>query len=214
MMSVKSSSAGGIVVSNASLSVWQDCPEDRDRLILRDGSRVEDPVLLVYCGGPLPRVTARGPAMLVEFRSAATALPLGASNLRLELETQVVYVDSDGLDYAQTAQGCYFFINGTAKRSGVLRAPLHALPPGTNCTWNVKGALGDRIWLYFASYSQVSELAFSVLGDPTGYSNSFFPCILRMGKNFPFWHQVFREKKSYVHMNDSTENLPLFVQKS
>ncbi|OXU18511.1 hypothetical protein TSAR_014139 [Trichomalopsis sarcophagae] len=92
--------------------------------------------------------------MLVEFRSSPIAVPLGASSLRLELETQVVYVDSDGLDYAQTPQGCYFLINGTLKRSGVLRAPLHALPPGTNCTWSVKGSVGDRIWLYFASYSQ------------------------------------------------------------
>ena len=154
-MSVKSNSVGGVVYSNLSLSVWQDCPADRDRLIIRDGSRVEDPVLLVYCGGPLPRVTARGPAMLVEFRSSHIAVPLGGSALRVELETQVIYVDSDGLDYAQTAQGCYFFINGTVKRSGTLRAPLHALPPATNCTWSVKGQLGDRIWLYFASYSQV-----------------------------------------------------------
>ncbi|KAJ8664857.1 hypothetical protein QAD02_006519, partial [Eretmocerus hayati] len=78
----------------------------------------------------------------------------------------VVYVDSDGLDYAQTPQGCYFFINGTTKRSGTLRAPLHALPPGTNCTWNVKGNVGDRIWLYFASYSQRD------LHTPTENSNT------------------------------------------
>ncbi|XP_023245630.1 uncharacterized protein LOC106640896 [Copidosoma floridanum] len=160
MMSVKSSSsaASGLLLSNhtaqGQLTVWQECPEHKDRLIIRDGSRPEDPVLLIYCGGLLPRITARGPAMLLEFRSSAQAVALGASALRLELETQVVYVDSDGLDYAQTPTGCFFIINGTARRSGPMRAPLHALPPGTNCTWNIKGAAGDRIWLYFASYWQ------------------------------------------------------------
>ncbi|KAL7290213.1 hypothetical protein TKK_0015919 [Trichogramma kaykai] len=154
MMSVKTSPTALGNNGSQALVVWNDCPEERDRIILRDGSRSEDQILLIYCGGPLPRVTARGPAMLVEFHSSATALPLGASQLRVELETQVVYVDSDGYDYAQTAQGCYFFINGTQKRSGMMRAPLHALPPGTNCTWNIKGASGDRVWLYFASYSQ------------------------------------------------------------
>ena len=92
MMSVKSSSTGANIASNVSLTVWQDCPEDRDRILIRDGSRIEDPVLLVYCGGPLPRITARGPAMLVEFSSSSVAVPLGASQLRVELETQVLYI--------------------------------------------------------------------------------------------------------------------------
>ncbi|XP_011053058.1 PREDICTED: uncharacterized protein LOC105145301 [Acromyrmex echinatior] len=160
MISVKSTSTGPVGLSatvNTSLSVWQDCSPDRDRLIFRDGPRTEDPILLVYCGGPLPQVTARGPAMQVEFRSSPVAIPLGASSLRLELELRVIYVDSDGLDYAKGPQGCHFFVNGTgvgSKRSGTIRAPLHALPPGSNCTWNIKGAIGDRVWIYFSSYSQ------------------------------------------------------------
>lgn len=72
--------------------MWQDCPEERDKIVIRDGSRVEDPILLIYCGGPLPRITARGPAMLVEFRSSHMAIPIGASSLRLELETQVTKI--------------------------------------------------------------------------------------------------------------------------
>ncbi|KYN19372.1 hypothetical protein ALC57_08288 [Trachymyrmex cornetzi] len=160
MISVKSTPTGPVGLSatvNTSLSVWQDCSPDRDRLIFRDGARTEDPVLLVYCGGPLPQVTARGPAMQVEFRSSPVAIPLGASSLRLELELRVIYVDSDGLDYAKGPQGCHFFVNGTgvgSKRSGTIRAPLHALPPGSSCTWNIKGAIGDRVWIYFSSYSQ------------------------------------------------------------
>ncbi|XP_015595312.1 uncharacterized protein LOC107267765 isoform X2 [Cephus cinctus] len=156
MISVRASPTGpvGLAINNSTLSVWQDCPFDRDRLIFRDGSRLEDPILLIYCGGPLPRITARGTTMLVEFRSSPLAMPLGASALRIELDVQVVYVDSDGLDYARGPQGCHFFVNETAKRSGVLRAPLHALPPGSSCTWNIKGATGDRIWIYFSSYSQ------------------------------------------------------------
>ncbi|EZA51466.1 hypothetical protein X777_09735 [Ooceraea biroi] len=160
MISVKSTPTGPVGLNaaiNASLSVWQDCPPEKDRLIFRDGARTEDPILLVYCGGPLPQVTARGPAMQVEFRSSPVATALGASALRLELELRVIYVDSDGLDYAKGAQGCHFFVNGTgvgSKRSGIIRAPLHALPPGSSCTWNIKGATGDRVWLYFSSYSQ------------------------------------------------------------
>ncbi|XP_033215455.1 uncharacterized protein LOC117171910 [Belonocnema kinseyi] len=156
MISVKASSTSlaGLATSNSTLSVWQDCPMDRDRLIFRDGSHLEDPVLLVYCGGPLPKVTARGSTMLVEFRSSPLAIPLGASSLRLEMDIQVIYVDSDGMDFAQGTQGCYFFVNGTSKRNGILRAPLHALPPTSSCTWNIKGAIGDRVWIYFSSYSQ------------------------------------------------------------
>ncbi|XP_012259017.1 uncharacterized protein LOC105687742 isoform X2 [Athalia rosae] len=156
MMSVKPSTPGpaGLATNNATLSVWQDCPVERDRIILRDGAGPDDPILLTYCGGPLPRVTARGPTMLVEFRSSALAIPLGASAMRLELEAEVVFVDSDGLDYARGSQGCHFFVNGTAKRSGILRAPLHSLPPGSSCTWNIQGLAGDRVWIYFSSYSQ------------------------------------------------------------
>ncbi|XP_057323638.1 uncharacterized protein LOC130666541 [Microplitis mediator] len=140
--------------NTSKLSVWQDCPPEKDRLVFRDGSRLEDAILLVYCGGPLPRITARGPAMLIEFRSSPLAIPLGSSPLRVELQVPVVYVDSDGLDYARGEQGCHFFINDTTKRSGILRAPQHTLPPGSVCTWNIKGSVGDRIWFYFSSFTQ------------------------------------------------------------
>ncbi|XP_063981005.1 uncharacterized protein LOC135164513 [Diachasmimorpha longicaudata] len=136
------------------LSVWHDCPPEKDRLVFRDGPRLEDSILLVYCGGPLPRITARGPAMLIEFRSSPLPIPLGSSPLRLELEIPVVYVDSDGLDYARGDQGCNFYVNDTSKRSGILRAPQHTLPLGSVCTWNLRGSVGDRVWLYFSSYSQ------------------------------------------------------------
>lgn len=140
--------------NTSKLSVWQDCPPEKDRLVFRDGPRLEDSILLVYCGGPLPRITARGPAMLIEFRSSSLAIPLGSSSLRLELEVPVVYVDSDGLDYARGDQGCHFFVNDTTKRSGILRAPQHTLPLGSVCTWNIRGSVGDRVWIYFSSYSQ------------------------------------------------------------
>ncbi|XP_066582261.1 uncharacterized protein [Prorops nasuta] len=155
MISVKNNPNGpaGSSSTNGSLSVWQDCPKDRDRFVFRDGPKLGDPILLIYCGGPLPRITARGSTMLVEFHSSPLATPFGASTLRMELEVQVLYVDSDGLDYARETHGCQFFINDTQQRSGVLKAPLHALPPSSSCTWNIKGSYGDRIWLYFSSYS-------------------------------------------------------------
>ncbi|XP_060815938.1 uncharacterized protein LOC132907159 isoform X1 [Bombus pascuorum] len=179
MISVKSTPTGpvGITTANSTLSVWQDCRPEKDHLIFRDGVRPEDSILLIYCGGPLPRITARGPTMQVEFRSSPIAIPLGASALRLELEIQVVYVDSDGLDYAKGPQGCHFFVNGTNKRSGILRAPLHALPPNSSCTWNIKGSAGDRVWIYFSSYSQ-RDLTGSVENNAS--SQSDVPCAIKL----------------------------------
>ncbi|XP_017760684.1 PREDICTED: uncharacterized protein LOC108551155 [Eufriesea mexicana] len=179
MISVKSTPTDpvGITTANSTLSVWQDCPPEKDQLIFQDGIRPEDPILLVYCGGSLPRITARGPTMQVEFRSSPIAIPLGASALRLELEIQVVYVDSDGLDYAKGFQGCHFFVNGTSKRSGILRAPLHALPPNSSCTWNIKGSAGDRVWIYFSSYSQ-RDLTDSVENNAS--SQSDIPCAIKL----------------------------------
>ncbi|KAF7989794.1 hypothetical protein HCN44_008468 [Aphidius gifuensis] len=136
------------------LSVWQDCTSEKDRLVFRDGSKLDDPILLIYCGGPLPRITARGPVMLIEFKSSSIPIPLGSSKMRLELDVPVVYVDSDGLDYARGNQGCHFYINETNKRSGIFRAPQHTLPMGSICTWDIRGSIDDRVWLYFSSYTE------------------------------------------------------------
>ncbi|XP_034193271.1 uncharacterized protein LOC117610238 isoform X2 [Osmia lignaria lignaria] len=184
MISVKSTPTGpsGITSANATLTVWQDCPAEKDRLIFRDGVRAEDPILLIYCGGALPRITARGPTMQVEFQSSPIAIPLGGSALRIELEIQVVYVDSDGLDYAKDPQGCHFFVNGTNKRTGVLRAPQHALPPNSSCTWNIKGSAGDRVWIYFSSYSQRDLTDLSQV-ENNASSQSDLPCAVK----FIFW---------------------------
>lgn len=184
MISVKSSPST-VAINNSSLKVWQDCVSDKDRVIFRDGSKLEDPVLLVYCGGSLPAIKARGPTMLVEFRSSSLAIPLGASALKVELDAQVMYVDSDGLDYARGPQGCHFFINATAKRSGNLRAPLHALPPNSTCTWNIKGNLGDRVWLYFSSYSQRDLTTPTDIGDSNGNNTALTEtiCVIKI----TFW---------------------------
>ncbi|XP_015171344.1 PREDICTED: uncharacterized protein LOC107063773 [Polistes dominula] len=202
MISVKNSPTGptGLTSSNASLSIWNDCTGEKDRLIFHDGLRTEDPILLIYCGGPLPRVIARGPNMLVEFRSSPIAIPLGASALRLELEVQVIYVDSDGLDYARNSEGCHFFVNGTAKRSGTLRAPFHALPPTSSCTWNIKGSAGDRVWIYFSSYSQ-RDLTTSTENNASTQSDSI------CGVKLLFWDGSPLTGLPMVTLCDSTPKL-------
>lgn len=173
MISVKPSNQV-TATNNSTLVVWQDCLPDKDRLIFHDGPRTDDPILLIYCGGPLPTLKARGSSMLVEFRSSALAIPLGLSPLRIELEVQVIYVDSDGLDYARESQGCLFHINSTAKRTGIIRAPLHALPPSSNCTWIIKGSVDERVWLYFSSYSQrdLTTISDNVINSNSNSNNT------------------------------------------
>lgn len=86
---------------------WRECTGERDRLIFYDGASTDDPVLVEYCGGDwLPRVTSRGPEMLVAFHSSPFSAPprpaAPAAPLRgFELDVDVVFADSDSLDYAR-----------------------------------------------------------------------------------------------------------------
>lgn len=88
---------------------WRECTGERDRLIFYDGASTDDPVLVEYCGGDwLPRVTSRGPEMLVAFHSSPFSAPLRPpappAPLRgFELDVDVVFADSDSLDYARYA---------------------------------------------------------------------------------------------------------------
>ncbi|XP_049706597.2 uncharacterized protein LOC110375569 isoform X1 [Helicoverpa armigera] len=155
---------------------WRECTGERDRLIFYDGASTDDPVLVEYCGGDwLPRVTSRGPEMLVAFHSSPFSAPLRppapAAPLRgFELDVDVVFADSDSLDYAREARRCEFHVkassseeetNSTAAgsgrgRRGKLRAPAHTLPPNTTCTWTFHGRPGDLVWIYFSSFTQYS----------------------------------------------------------
>ncbi|CAH0584579.1 unnamed protein product [Chrysodeixis includens] len=155
---------------------WRECTGERDRLIFYDGASTDDPVLVEYCGGDwLPRVTSRGPEMLVAFHSSPFSAPLRppapAAPLRgFELDVDVVFADSDSLDYAREARRCEFHVkassseeetNSTASgsgrgRRGRLRAPAHTLPPNTTCTWTFHGRPGDLVWIYFSSFTQYS----------------------------------------------------------
>ncbi|CAH1638460.1 unnamed protein product [Spodoptera littoralis] len=155
---------------------WRECTGERDRLIFYDGASTDDPVLVEYCGGDwLPRVTSRGPEMLVAFHSSPFSAPLRppapAAPLRgFELDVDVVFADSDSLDYAREARRCEFHVKASSSeeetnttiagsgrgRRGKLRAPAHTLPPNTTCTWTFHGRPGDLVWIYFSSFTQYS----------------------------------------------------------
>ncbi|XP_025836544.1 uncharacterized protein LOC108736059 isoform X2 [Agrilus planipennis] len=170
------------------LRAWRDCTGERDHLIFYDGGSTNDPVLAKYCGGDwLPRVVSRGPEMLVAFHSSPFSIPLHSppsqSPLRgFELDVEIVFVDSDSLDFSHEAAGCNFELNATDPdgdevwtgrgRRGELLSTRHSLPPNTTCTYSFKGFPNDLVWISFVSYSQRALLvgenaAHALLGNGT-----------------------------------------------
>lgn len=149
------------------LRAWRECTGERDHLIFYDGPSTNDPVLVKYCGGDwLPRVVSHGPWMLVAFHSSPFSIPLHSntahSPLRgFELDVDVIFADSDSLDYSRESRRCEFDVNATNAddlweergRRGRLLSPRHTLPPNTTCTYKFHGQPGDLVWVYFISYS-------------------------------------------------------------
>ncbi|KAJ0178028.1 hypothetical protein K1T71_005851 [Dendrolimus kikuchii] len=172
----RSISMASLNKTGRAVRAWRECTGERDRLIFYDGASTDDPVLVEYCGGDwLPRVTSRGPEMLVAFHSSPFSAPLRpaapAAPLRgFELDVDVVFADSDSLDYAREARRCEFHVKASSSeeesnatsagggrgRRGRLRAPAHTLPPNTTCTWTFHGRPGDLVWIYFSSFIQYS----------------------------------------------------------
>ncbi|KAF5293767.1 hypothetical protein FQA39_LY03252 [Lamprigera yunnana] len=166
----RSISVLGLNKTVRALRAWRDCTGERDHLIFYDGGSTNDPVLAKYCGGDwLPRVISRGSEMLVAFHSSPFSIPLHSppsqSPLRgFELDVDVIFADSDSLDYSHESLGCDFDVNATDPdsddvwtgrgRRGRLVSPRHSLPPNTTCTYKFKGYSGDLLWLSFTSYSQ------------------------------------------------------------
>ncbi|CAH0730112.1 unnamed protein product, partial [Brenthis ino] len=171
----RSISMASLNKTGRAVRAWRECTGERDRLIFYDGASTDDPVLVEYCGGDwLPPVTSRGPEMLVAFHSSPFSAPPRAATphapLRgFELDVDVIFADSDSLDYAREARRCEFHVkassseeelNSTALnvrgRRGRLHAPTHTLPPNTTCTWTFHGRPGDLVWIYFSSFTQYS----------------------------------------------------------
>lgn len=163
----RSISMASLNKTGRALRAWRECTGERDHLIFYDGPSTNDPVLVKYCGGDwLPRVVSHGPWMLVAFHSSPFSIPLHSntahSPLRgFELDVDVIFADSDSLDYSRESRRCEFHINATSQddlweergRKGRLLSPRHTLPPNTTCTWKFHGQPGDLIWIYFVSYS-------------------------------------------------------------
>nr|XP_026487295.1 uncharacterized protein LOC113394267 [Vanessa tameamea] len=171
----RSISMASLNKTGRAVRAWRECTGERDRLIFYDGASTDDPVLVEYCGGDwLPPVTSRGPEMLVAFHSSPFSAPPRATTphapLRgFELDVDVIFADSDSLDYAREARRCEFHVkassseeelNATAVnvrgRRGRLHAPTHTLPPNTSCSWTFHGRPGDLVWVYFSSFTQYS----------------------------------------------------------
>ncbi|XP_013182509.1 PREDICTED: uncharacterized protein LOC106128593 [Papilio xuthus] len=171
----RSISMASLNKTGRAVRAWRECTGERDRLIFYDGASTDDPVLIEYCGGDwLPRVTSRGPEMLVAFHSSPFSAPprpaAPAAPLRgFELDVDVVFADSDSLDYAREARRCEFHVKASSSeeetnatsaggrgRRGRLHAPTHTLPPNTTCTWTFHGRPGDLVWIYFSSFTQYS----------------------------------------------------------
>ncbi|KAL3272513.1 hypothetical protein HHI36_013989 [Cryptolaemus montrouzieri] len=181
----RSINVAGLNKTARALRAWRDCTGERDHLIFYDGGSTNDPVLAKYCGGDwLPRVVSRGPEMLVAFHSSPFSIPLHSpqahSPLRgFELDVDVIFADSDSLDYSRTSTKCEFDVNSTNPdsdeiwtgrgRKGRLVSPKHSLPPNTTCTYKFMGYPGDLVWISFISYSQrallVGESAHALLGN-------------------------------------------------
>ncbi|XP_049874447.1 uncharacterized protein LOC126372641 [Pectinophora gossypiella] len=175
-MQIKRSISASMNKTGRVMRAWRECTGERDRLIVYDGGSTDDPVLVEYCGGDwLPRVTSRGPEMLVAFHSSPYSAPLRpaarAQPLRgFELDVDVIFADSDSLDYVREARRCEFHVKASSSeeegnvtsagagrgRRGLLRAPQHTLPPRTTCTWTFHGRPGDLVWVYFSSFTHYS----------------------------------------------------------
>ncbi|XP_057653185.1 uncharacterized protein LOC130892023 [Diorhabda carinulata] len=174
MQMKRSINVAGLNKTERMLRAWRDCTGERDHLIFYDGGSTNDAVLAKYCGGDwLPRVVSRGPEMLVAFHSSPFSIPLHSpsslSTLRgFELDVEVIFVDSDSLDFSRHTLDCIFHINATSPdsdeiwtgrgRKGKLLSPKHSLPPNTTCTYKFRGYPEDLVWIAFISYSHKALL--------------------------------------------------------
>lgn len=93
------------------LRTWNECAGYKDHLVFYDGPTTEDPVLVKFCGGDwLPSIASRGPEMLVAFHSSPFSVPLNniiepdTAVRGFELDVNVVFVDSDSLDYSRESR--------------------------------------------------------------------------------------------------------------
>lgn len=171
MQMKRSISVASMNKTGKALRAWKECTGERDHLIFYDGGTTNDPVLVKYCGGDwLPRIVSRGPEMLVAFHSSPFSIPLHSlsapSPLRgFELDVNIIFADSDSLDYSREVRSCEFDVNATNPdndeiwtrqkgRFGRLLSPRHTLPPNTTCTYRFHGKPQDKIWIYFVSYTQ------------------------------------------------------------
>lgn len=179
MQMKRSINVAGLNKTERILRAWRDCTGERDHLIFYDGGSTNDAVLAKYCGGDwLPRVVSRGPEMLVAFHSSPFSIPLHSpssqSPLRgFELDVEVIFVDSDSLDFSRQNTDCMFYVNATSPdsdeiwtgsgRRGRLVSPKHSLPPNSTCVYKFFGYPDDLIWISFISYSHKALL----VGDNT-----------------------------------------------
>ncbi|CAH1400417.1 unnamed protein product [Nezara viridula] len=127
------------------------CSSTEDRLLFfNTGDTVP---LAEYCGGGLlPHVISRGPSLTVVFSSSPYASPQPGPEHGFSLSIDVIFADSDSLDFARGSK-CEFFVNGTKSSRGQVISPRHSLPPNITCNYRLWGASYHRVWIYFAAYT-------------------------------------------------------------
>ncbi|GIY66696.1 uncharacterized protein CDAR_583371 [Caerostris darwini] len=140
--------------SGTSFLLSTDCLSG-DSVRIYDGPSIRSPQLLEFCGsGSLPEIVSSGNEVLVQIYSAPYQ---HLSNSRVEIEVSVRY-EMVQEETPEDNGRCFFTLDGTKRRWGLIHSPRHTMPPNTNCTYKLIGASKyDRIWLYFVSFFVLVE---------------------------------------------------------
>uniref|UniRef100_T1JCM1 CUB domain-containing protein n=1 Tax=Strigamia maritima TaxID=126957 RepID=T1JCM1_STRMM len=130
--------------------LWYGEECQHDYVKVYDGATINDPLWLKFCrSGPLPEIISSGSEMLLEFHS----IPYDHPELHsFELNVDVRFIPEDSLGTRMVDHKCDWVINSEQARHGALFSLQHSAPPGTKCSYHLRGNEHDIIWLYFVYF--------------------------------------------------------------
>ncbi|CAG9812676.1 unnamed protein product [Phaedon cochleariae] len=134
----------------------------QDYIEILDGWGSSATTLAHLCSGEtIPEIISSGPELLVKFHTSPYGNPfhpLPISYLPgLELEVEVFYVNKESPTYIEHGKKCEFLVTTFDNTSGLLKSPLHSLPPNTTCHYHFRGHPTEIIWISFIKYHVTSE---------------------------------------------------------